>query len=164
MKNYWKRSGTRTQEFWKSFRKVAGKRVHWIFWKFNYLKIMNGQIIRIVRQFSRTAYFIMIKCNICACIHMIDKRRWLYTENAGQEMLSKFSDNLRMLHGKRKRQITEYVYNRRKNTSGLPVDFFWSFFYYFITFSLHLYIDMVYYTCSNLIIEYGYRPPTSAGL
>ena len=114
LKNSWKRSGTRTLEFWKSFWKVAGKRVHWIFWKLNYLKIMNGQIIRIVRQFSRTAYFIMIKCNICACIHMIDKRRWLYTENAGQEMLSKFSDNLRMFQGKRKRQITECVYNRRK--------------------------------------------------
>ena len=52
----------------------------------------------------------MIKCNICACIHIIDKRRWLYTENAGQEMLSKFSDNLRMFQGKRKRQIAEDVY------------------------------------------------------
>ena len=114
LKNFCKRSGTRTLEFWKSFWKVAGKRVHWIFWKLNYLKIMNGQIIRIVRQFSRTAYFNMIKCNICACIHMIDKRRWLYTKNAGQEMLSKFSDNLRMLHGKRKRQKTNCVYNRRK--------------------------------------------------
>ena len=56
LKKSWKRSGTRTLEFWKSFRKVGGKQVHWIFWKLNYLKIMNGQIIRIVRQLSRTAY------------------------------------------------------------------------------------------------------------
>ena len=109
-KNFWKRSGTRTLEFWKSFWKVAGKRVHWIFWKLNYLKIMNGQIIRIVRQLSRTAYFNRIKCNICACIHMIDKRRWLYTKNAGQEIFFEFSDNLRMFQGKRKRQIAENVY------------------------------------------------------
>ena len=90
LKNFCKRSGTRTQEFWKSFWKVGGKCVHWIFWKLNYLIIMNRQIIRIVRQFSRTAYFNMIKCNICACIHIIDKRRWLYTENAGQECCLNF--------------------------------------------------------------------------
>ena len=124
LKNFWKRSGTRTLEFWKSFWKVAGKCVHWIFWKLNYLIIMNRQIIRIVRQFSRTAYFSTLKYNICACIHIIDKWRWLYTKNAGQEMLSKFSDNLRMLHGKRKRQISENVYNRRKNASRLPGGFF----------------------------------------
>ena len=110
LKNFCKRSGTRTLEFWKSFWKVGGKWVHWIFWKLNYLKIMNGQIIRIVRQLSRTAYFSILKCNICACIHIIDKRRWLYTKNAGQEMLSKFSDNLRMFQWKRKRQKSENVY------------------------------------------------------
>ena len=95
------------EKFLKSWGKM---RTRGIFWKFIYLKIMNGQIIRIVRQFSRTAYFNMIKCNICACIHMIDKRRWLYTENAGQEIFFEFSDNLRMFQGKIKRQISENVY------------------------------------------------------
>ena len=28
LKNFWKRSGTRTQEFWKTFGKVRGNRVH----------------------------------------------------------------------------------------------------------------------------------------
>ena len=123
LKNLCKRSGTRTLEFWKSFRKVGGKCVHWIFWKLNYLKIMNGQIIRIVRQFSRTAYFIMIKCNICACIHMIDKRRWLYTKNAGQEMLSKFSDNLGCSTEKEKDKLQNMYIIEGKNTGWLPVCF-----------------------------------------
>ena len=56
LKNSWKSSGTRTLEFWKSFWKVGGKCVHWIFWKFIYLKIMNRQIIIVVHQSSRTAY------------------------------------------------------------------------------------------------------------
>ena len=85
---------------------------------------MNGQIIRIVRQLSRTAYFSMLKCNICACIHMIDKRRWLYTENAGQEMLSKSSDNLRMFQGNGKRRIAEDVYIIEEKTQAGCQDVF----------------------------------------
>ena len=97
LKNSWKRSGTRTLEFWKSFGKVGGKRVHGIFWKLNYLKIMNRQIIMVVHQSSRTAY---------------RKYFWIFWQ---------FKDVPRE---KKKTKIGKCIYNRRKNTSWLPGYFF----------------------------------------
>ena len=97
LKNFCKRSGTRTLEFWKSFWKVGGKRVHWIFWKLNYLIIMNRQIIIVVHQSSRTAYR---KCF------------WIFWQ---------FKDVPRE---KKKTNCRMCIYNRRKNTSLLPGCFF----------------------------------------
>ena len=58
-------------------------------------------------------------------------------------MLSKFSDNLRMLHGKRKRQISENVYNRRKMQAGCQSTFS-EVFSTFLKVFLYIYGYIVY--------------------